>query len=139
MEGKLIFFSGVNRWCRDMSKPAAPEEQFYLPFAVMEVKFTGVTTPPKWLETLLKSDYVIPSHSFCKFFHGSARLFPLRCRVLPPWFAFPSVSQPGFPLKHWYRQGMVEAANSVRHITPLNLIILKIPFILRIMIILFIP
>jgi len=60
-------------WCRDMTDPLNKSDVIQFPFAVLEVKVSGIATP-QWVVDLKNSGLIINAEHFSKFLYGSAML-----------------------------------------------------------------
>ena len=76
---------------RALDEPIHGQQIVEFPFAILEIKLQGEM--PAWVASLLASDILIPAPKFSKYLTGCAALYTSKMRVLPDWFADPTVEK----------------------------------------------
>lgn len=77
-------------WCRNILGSYTMSERFDLirfPYAILEIKLTGLSENPGWLLDVLDTCEVTQVYKFSKFQHAMAALHPQIIPCFPHWFA----------------------------------------------------
>eukprot|EP00397_Hematodinium_sp_SG-2012_P020141 GEMP01020733.1.p1 GENE.GEMP01020733.1~~GEMP01020733.1.p1 ORF type:complete len:692 (+),score=153.26 GEMP01020733.1:176-2251(+) len=73
-------------WCRVATDLLAEDDVIRFPYAILEVKLSGVEDNPSWVQEMLNSCECTQVYKFSKFQHGMAFLHPNLIPVAPHWF-----------------------------------------------------
>lgn len=76
----------VEPWCRVATDMLAEDDVVRFPYAILEVKLSGVDYSPPWVQDMLNTCECTQVYKFSKFQHGMAFLHRNLIPVVPHWF-----------------------------------------------------